>query len=518
MKRTGKLFVFLRLQRHVIFDELLQHKLEQIHTPSADEATTVPAALLVMVMLLQAYTKCSDDEAVRRAAMDKAWQMVLDCNGKSHAPFSKKTLVNARKKLIELDLESHVLRRTADIARQDKGFDHKKIGKLRIAIDSAPLAGAGRVEDTLNLLGSALAVWLSTVATLVMVPAERIIEEAGLQLLTSSSIKAGMDLDWASPDAVTRGLHQMKSEIERAQTWVETNTETWVREDGLVARANEQMFRIVLQDIEVGADHVPRIRRGVTKDRLISVHDPDIRHGRKSKSERIDGYKRYVATELGSEVVLDACVLPANKPERDGADKMKPTIETYGTIAELAIDRAFLSSDLAKQVDESPEGEIVCRPYGRSSRTVLSKADFKIDLVGGHVVCPTGEVATIRGRKAQFAAAVCNACDRKRDCRQSKLPVKELAQTPAPEPKHGRTVTIHEQEGLLIQLRVKQATPEGRVRLRERVEIEHELARICNRQGPSARYFGVRKNDFDVRRYGAIDNLFVAQRADLDAA
>ena len=219
MKRTGKLFVFLRLQRHVIFDELLQHKLEQIHTPSADEATTVPAALLVMVMLLQAYTKCSDDEAVRRAAMDKAWQMVLDCNGKSHAPFSKKTLVNARKKLIELDLESHVLRRTADIARQDKGFDHKKIGKLRIAIDSAPLAGAGRVEDTLNLLGSALAVWLSTVATLVMVPAERIIEEAGLQLLTSSSIKAGMDLDWASPDAVTRGLHQMKSEIERAQTY-----------------------------------------------------------------------------------------------------------------------------------------------------------------------------------------------------------------------------------------------------------------------------------------------------------
>jgi hypothetical protein len=35
----------------------------------------------------------------------------------------------------------------------------------------------------------------------------------------------------------------------------------------------------------------PIIKEGVTLDWVVSVHDPELRHGRKSASKRIDGHK-----------------------------------------------------------------------------------------------------------------------------------------------------------------------------------------------------------------------------------
>ena len=39
----------------------------------------VPAALLGMATLLQAYTQLSDANATQEAIFDKRWQMVLNC-------------------------------------------------------------------------------------------------------------------------------------------------------------------------------------------------------------------------------------------------------------------------------------------------------------------------------------------------------------------------------------------------------------------------------------------------------
>jgi hypothetical protein len=68
-------------------------------------------------------------------------------------------------------------------------------------------------------------------------------------------------------------------------------------------------------------------------------------------------------------------------------------------------------------------------------------------------------------------------------------------------------VTIHPQEDLLLDLRRIKKTPEGRASLRERVAIEHHLARVQAVQGPRARYKGARKNTLDRRRCAAVANL-----------
>jgi hypothetical protein len=65
----------------------------------------------------------------------------------------------------------------------------------------------------------------------------------------------------------------------------------------------------------------PRIRRGVTNNRRISIRDPDMRHGRKSKSRVVNGYKRHVAIDLSSGLVLAAAIRPANEREHVAMDE-----------------------------------------------------------------------------------------------------------------------------------------------------------------------------------------------------
>ena len=58
-----------------------------------------------------------------------------------------------RQRLIEAHLDRRLIERTIEIASQSQTFGSRA---LRAALDSSPLWGAGRVEDTYNLVGHAL--------------------------------------------------------------------------------------------------------------------------------------------------------------------------------------------------------------------------------------------------------------------------------------------------------------------------------------------------------------------------
>jgi hypothetical protein len=85
--------------------------------------------------------------------MDKRWQMVLDGLGAEQPPFSQGTLFNVRLRLIAHNLDKTRLDRTVALAEKTGGCGARP---LRAVLDSTPLFGAGRVEDTLTLLGQAL--------------------------------------------------------------------------------------------------------------------------------------------------------------------------------------------------------------------------------------------------------------------------------------------------------------------------------------------------------------------------
>jgi Transposase domain (DUF772) len=168
--RRARLFVFLRLHRHELFDEQFQAELAETYVDSPRGQPPVPPARLALATILQAYTKVSDDEVIEATVMDRRWQLVLDCLGAEEPPFSKGTLVAFRKRLIESDLDRRLIERTVELAARTKGFGAPA---LRAALDSSPLWGAGRVEDTFNLMGHALRKALGVIAAVQGVGAGR---------------------------------------------------------------------------------------------------------------------------------------------------------------------------------------------------------------------------------------------------------------------------------------------------------------------------------------------------------
>ena len=84
---------------------------------------------------------------------------------------------------------------------------------LRAALDSSPLSGAGRVEDTINLMGHALRKALGVIAVLQgRGQAEGIAglaEQAGAPMPAASSLKAALDRDWDDPAARDAALAEV---------------------------------------------------------------------------------------------------------------------------------------------------------------------------------------------------------------------------------------------------------------------------------------------------------------------
>src|SRR5262245_11595038 len=211
-QKARKFFVFLRTIRHALLDAHFQQTLAKSYRPEPGGKAPVEAGCLALATLLQAYCHVSDQDAVELTVMDKRWQMVLDCLGAEQPPFSRGTLFHFRMRLIAHNLDKTLLDRTVTLAEQTGGFGPRQ---LRAALDSTPLFGAGRVEDTLNLLGHALRKAVGVAAQALGTSMETLVGDAELMLVGRSSLKAALDLDWGKPTAREHALRLVLEEVER---------------------------------------------------------------------------------------------------------------------------------------------------------------------------------------------------------------------------------------------------------------------------------------------------------------
>ncbi len=501
-RRNGRLYAFLRRHRHELFDEEFQAELAGMYSDSPKGQPPVPPALLAMVTILQAADGVSDEGAVNEAIFDRRWQMVLDCMGADSAPFSQGVLVEFRARLIEHGLHERLVSKSVELAKQTGGFGYKN---LRVALDSAPLWGAGRVEDTFNLIGHALEVVVRCAAAVTGRTSENLRECAKLRLVGQSSLKAALDIDWDDKDEQRRALQELLGEVERLRTWLDSNLTEEQKAEAPLQKALAQLELVISQDLEPDPDGPgKRIVRGTAKNRQLSIEDPSMRHGRKSRSTTIKGFKRFIAKELDHGLILGVTVQPANQPEGDATTTLREQVQRFAPTSVLYIDRGFLASHWTAE-HHANGGRIVCRPWALRNRGLFTKRDFTIDVENAQVTCPGEHTQPITGRVVRFPSSACGPCPLRSRCTRAKAG-------------RGRTISIHPQEALLQDLATRKTTPEGRAELRKRVPVEHSLAHICNRQGRRARYIGLEKNVFDLCRYAVIENCFAADRMERAAA
>jgi hypothetical protein len=363
---------------------------------------------------------------------------------------------------------------------------------LRAALDSSPLVGAGRVEDTWNLIGRALRTVATCAAKTLQMSRDQVLRDAGVTLLGTASLKAALDIDWADPAAQTEALARLLAEVDRLEQWVATHVP--VADAPPVQAALGALRRVLTQDLEPDpTTGQRRIRRGVATERMPSLGDPEMRHGRKTRTKPFTGYKRHVIKLVDADVIVGALVRPANEPEHEVLARLTADVAAHGPLSELLIDRGYLGSPHIGALHTQGVA-IRAKAWTSTNRGRFPKHAFAIHLAEAQVRCPAHQTTPIvpGATTVHFAAAVCQPCQLRAACTTAR---------------DGRSIAIHPQEALLQSLRAYQQHPAGRDHLRQRTTIEHSLARVHHLQGPKARYKGIRKNTLDVRRVAVIANL-----------
>jgi hypothetical protein len=156
---------------------------------------------------------------------------------------------------------------------------------VRRVLDSAPLYDAVATQDTVTLLRGAI-------RGLLRACSPELAATVRVALARDDDYQAAGKpvCDWDDPAAREQLVDALFRDGYRA-----LGALRGLRLGPEVAQAAELLATVIGQDIEETADGRFAIAQGVAPDRVISVVDPQARHGHKSNARGFDGYKGHVA-------------------------------------------------------------------------------------------------------------------------------------------------------------------------------------------------------------------------------
>ena len=237
------------------------------------------------------------------------------------------------------------------------------------------------------------------------------------------------------------------------------------------AAAAALLLRLIAQDVEEKPGGGFQVKSGTAKDRVLSVHDPEMRHGRKSASKRFNGHKAAVAVEMESQLITGVEVLAGNAGDQEKALELGQQSERVlqAKVEETVGDCAY-GGGPTRRVFAEEERILTAKVPASHNRNCFSKSEFEIDLDQMEVRCPAGQntrdyrsAGEGRGGQFLFPQASCQACPLRSQCVRGQGP---------------RSISIQAEERLQQRARARNQTEAGRERLRERVVVEHRIARL----------------------------------------
>ena len=450
---------------------------------------SLPPSLLSGITLLQFYDDVSDQEAIARLNFDLRWKVALNLPLDFTPPHSSSLSV-FRKRLVDHGQERYAFNRLVQVGRT-AGFLPEKITVL---VDTLSQHGAGAVQDTYTLIRKGIRRVLKLAGY--QVPLQRRGLAVNLAAYLESDHKA--EIDWADPAARAAQLKVLAQDAEAVLDLALAQAD-----DPEVRAAAWLLTKILGDDVTPDEGGEPQIAEGTAPDRIVSLTDLEMRHGRKSASQRFDGRKWQVAEEPSSELLVAVEPVPANVG--DGRDLLavieQVAEQAHVTVERVIADGAYGTADnraasLAHEID-------LVSPLAVPHDPEVAKTAFAIDLVANTVTCPHGHTTTTytvakdeqrRPVKTYvFERKICEACPLFARCVHSKT--------------QGRSITLHYHEALLQAARQRQATDEFKALYRQRPAVERKIAESSEHGAKQARYLGQFKNRWQAQWTGAAINL-----------
>jgi len=357
-----------------------------------------PLVLMSLLMLRFVEAGMSRRAAVRRASTDLVWcaAMGLVMGGESPS-------------------ETTVRRFEAFLAGRDERTDvpryllvHEHLVRLCLqdeqlvlasvwATDSTPMWCYGAVHDTVRLLGDGIVRLVQRYARLKHIPVEQLASEWQLPLLLSKSVKGHYRIDWSDREQRSEVIEELAQDVVRVVEQVRSDVETLPskhRKDLL--RRCRLLLRVVHQDLETDETGRLVVARRVAKDRIISLTDPQARHGRKSKSKTFNGFKLHLVGDLVSGLIASIAVTSGNHHDGRPATRLiRRARQMCDAIEYVLGDTAYGGAELRYVVRKSISVEIVAPPPAtRSKENGFSRSDFEIELAEKRATCPRERNAT----------------------------------------------------------------------------------------------------------------------------
>ena len=448
---------------------------------------SVPPSVLCLARLLQVHDGVSDAETVERCRFDLRWKVALDLDPLSiEAPFAKSTFQAFRARLTLHASEGLAFEASVKAAK-DAGLLSKR---LRVALDSSPVRGRGAVKDTFNLLSDAIVAVVRAVGKKRRKKAEEVAQEVGLERhFQAPSVKGSIDVDWSDAAAVSGFLAGLVDDCEQA---VEVASEA-----GCATEEVALLQKILADDVETSDSGGPRLRQGVAKERTVSVHDPQMRHGRKSSGHCYNGHKAHIAVDVDSGIITAVEMSsPSSADGRHVQSLVEQTQDLTGCEVTQALgDSAYSTQPAMEQA--SAVGVELRTKMPAPRKGFFAPGDFDVSEDRQEASCPVGHASTrhttqgSRGTVHYWSEEVCGDCPVKSACTQAAR----------------RTLSVPENFHERREREQFARSPEGRHMLRLRIVVEHALGRLKHLGAGTARYFGPAKSEMQWDWAAAVANF-----------
>jgi hypothetical protein len=452
---------------------------------------SIPPSLLARVLLLQHRTGASDEQAMEAVRWDLRWKVALGLPV-DHQGWHPTSLTKFRARLLLHGQERVALEATLRLAGELGLLD----GRPEQVIDSTPMLGAAATQDTVRLVRSGVRKLLDAVGAVDADAAQSL--DDGLEFDYARPAEKP-DCRWRERTARERMLTRVAQDAERALRAVEQTD--GLLDDDAVAQAQRLLRELVGQDFDIDQNGVPRLHRGTRADRIVSVVDSEMRHGRKSQHQRFDGYKlSAAATDTDQPLICAVVVAPANEPDGVQAARLIDAQSAGRRPRRVLGDTAYGLGPVRAELAQREVDVLAPLPPGSARPGRLAKHHFAIDVAAGVVRCPAGVLAPIQTepsgtRRARFAKAACDRCSLRERC--------------VPPARGARAIQLAPEEHLLQAARRALDDPITAERLRRRrPRIERLLGLLTHRYGArKSRYVGRRKAELQAAWAAALVNL-----------
>jgi len=456
---------------------------------------------LVAMLLLQFRYDLSERELYVRCLRDLGFRHAIGLEADATPP-SARTLRRFRGDLFAAKGDDFLLRLSLRLARDEGLIDDDDLQ----AIDSTNTDCRGAVVDTYNLVARGIRQVIRSVGQCLETRPDALARRWGMSRYMARSMKGAAEIDWSDEAQRNALLTQEVRDADLVAAKVaELQEQVALPPD--VDAAVRLLAVVARQDVEELEDGTFRIAKGTAKGRVISITDPEARHGRKSSSKVINGFKTHAMGTISSQFVTGIAITDASvhdaAPTQDlikqaERNEVKPREAVadgaYGTGANL---RACTELGVA----------LHAKPGRPTSRGAIPKRDFDIDLDEMEVTCPGGQTT----RNYTLVKAASGSEERvptfhfaKADCQQCALKETCCSRT-AKGGKRALKLSTHEAE--LQENRRFCETERGRQVLRDRSSVERLLSHLVRMGMRHARFFTMKKVQLQANMVAAAYNL-----------